>query len=114
MPAACVFCEIAAERKPASLVHQDGRLLAFMSNAPVNAGHLLVIPRLHATSLADLEPDVGADLFRVAQRLGAALRRSTLRCEGSISFWPTARPRRSSFRMFIFTSFLGSQVTASS
>jgi diadenosine tetraphosphate (Ap4A) HIT family hydrolase len=86
MPTACVFCEIAAERKPASLVHQDGRLLAFMSNAPVNAGHLLVIPRLHATSLADLEPDVGADLFRVAQRLGAALRRSTLRCEALTLF----------------------------
>jgi diadenosine tetraphosphate (Ap4A) HIT family hydrolase len=53
-----------------------------MSNAPVNPGHLLVIPHEHAPSLAELAPDAAAALFRAAQRLGAALRNSTLRCEG--------------------------------
>jgi diadenosine tetraphosphate (Ap4A) HIT family hydrolase len=53
-----------------------------MANAPVNPGHLLVIPKFHAESLADLEPNLGALLFRAAQHLGAALRRSTLRCQG--------------------------------
>jgi histidine triad (HIT) family protein len=79
--AACVFCEIAAGREPASVVARDRSLLAFMSNAPVNPGHILVIPGVHAASLADLEPDVGAELFRTAQHLGAALRSSTLRCD---------------------------------
>jgi len=52
-----------------------------MSNAPVNPGHLLVTPQVHAPGLADLEPDSGADLFLVGTHLGAALRRSTLRCD---------------------------------
>jgi diadenosine tetraphosphate (Ap4A) HIT family hydrolase len=52
-----------------------------MSNAPVNPGHLLIIPHAHVSSLGDLEPTVGAELFREAQHLGAALRKSTLRCE---------------------------------
>ena len=82
----CVFCEIAAERSPASLVHRDAHVLAFMSNAPVNAGHLLVIPHVHAANLSDLEPDLGADLFRADQHIGAPLRRSTLRCEGVTLF----------------------------
>ena len=64
------------------MVYRDSRLLAFMANAPVNPGHLLVIPHEHASTLADLAPDLGADLFRAAQRFGAALRRSALRCEG--------------------------------
>ncbi len=53
-----------------------------MSNAPVNPGHLLVIPHEHATSLVDLAPDLAAALFQAAQRLASALRSSTLRCEG--------------------------------
>jgi diadenosine tetraphosphate (Ap4A) HIT family hydrolase len=53
-----------------------------MSNAPVNPGHLLVIPKVHVRGLAEIEPDLGALVFRVAQRLEAALRNSTLRSEG--------------------------------
>jgi diadenosine tetraphosphate (Ap4A) HIT family hydrolase len=55
---------------------------AVMDIAPVNPGHLIVVPRLHAASLAELDEDVGAHLFVVATRMAAALRRSGLRCEG--------------------------------
>jgi histidine triad (HIT) family protein len=82
VPADCIFCEIAAGREPASFVHRDSEILAFMSNAPVNPGHLLVIPHAHASSLAELAPDLARALFRAGQRFGMALRRSTLRCEG--------------------------------
>jgi diadenosine tetraphosphate (Ap4A) HIT family hydrolase len=78
----CVFCNIASGREPASFVHRDPKLLAFLSNAPVNPGHLVVIPHEHAPMLADLAPDLAADLFRAAQRFAAALRSSSLRCEG--------------------------------
>jgi histidine triad (HIT) family protein len=82
VPADCVFCEIAAGREPASFVHRDLDLLAFLSDAPVNPGHLLVIPQRHAPSLSELAPGLAAALFREAQRLAGALRRSSLRCEG--------------------------------
>lgn len=78
----CVFCEIVAGREPASVVYRDELCTAFMDIRPVNPGHLLVIPNRHATYLADLPAETGAQLFRVAQRLAAALRRSGLRCEG--------------------------------
>jgi histidine triad (HIT) family protein len=82
VPVECVFCGIVAGRESASFVHRDSQLVAFMSNAPVNPGHVLVIPRLHASSVRELAPDLAAALFRAAQRLGDALRESTLRCEG--------------------------------
>ena len=82
MSPTCAFCEIVAEREPASIVHRGDGVLAFMTIAPVNPGHLLVVPEAHAVNLAALDPDLGAQVFVTAQRLAAALRRSALRCEG--------------------------------
>ena len=79
---ACVFCEIVAGRAPASVVYRDDLCIAFMDITPVNSGHLLVLPIKHATYLADLDPQTGSALFKVAQRLSAALQKSGLKAEG--------------------------------
>lgn len=78
----CVFCEIVAGRAPASIVYEDDLCLAIMTIGPVNPGHLLVLPRAHAPSLADLDEATGGHLFAVAMRMAAAIRASGLRCEG--------------------------------
>ena len=78
----CIFCAILAGRAPASFVYRDERCAAFLDIRPVNPGHTLVVPMRHAANLAELDPEDGAQMFRVAQRLAAALRRSGLRCEG--------------------------------
>jgi histidine triad (HIT) family protein len=53
-----------------------------MTIGPLNQGHALVVPVRHAPSLAELDPEDGAEMFRVAQRVAAAIRASGLRCEG--------------------------------
>ena len=78
----CVFCEIVAGQALASVIYEDETALAFMDIQPVNLGHLLIIPRRHASFLADLHEATGAHLFRVAMRMAEALRRSGIRCEG--------------------------------
>ncbi len=78
----CIFCAIVTGTAPASVVFQDDRCTAFLDIQPVNAGHLLIVPNDHAAYLADLDQDTGAHMFRVAQRLVAAVRRSGLQCEG--------------------------------
>jgi histidine triad (HIT) family protein len=80
--AGCVFCDIVAGRGPASVVHYDETVLAFLDIRPLTTGHLLVIPREHVPYLADLDPAVGGHLFGVAQRMAAALRGSGLPCAG--------------------------------
>lgn len=77
-----MFCGIVAGGEPASMVYSDADVLAFCDIAPINPGHLLVIPRRHATYLEDLDERVGELMFRQAQRLARGLRRSGLRCEG--------------------------------
>jgi diadenosine tetraphosphate (Ap4A) HIT family hydrolase len=80
--AGCVFCEILAGRAQASIVHREGRACAFLDIRPVNPGHALVIPTSHAACLSELDPEAGADLFRLGQRIAAALPRSVPDCEG--------------------------------
>ena len=82
MSTECVFCAIVAGTAEASIVHSDEHVVAFMDIRPVVPGHLLVVPRRHAVGLADLDPEDGARVFRVAQRLARALRDSALRDSG--------------------------------
>ena len=78
----CLFCKLVAGEGEASIVHEDARTVTLMDIQPVNAGHMLVIPRAHATHLVDLDPEDGAAMFRAAQAAAASLRGSSLRCEG--------------------------------
>jgi len=78
----CVFCRLISGQLEASLVYEDRRTVALMDIQPVTSGHMLVMPRSHSSSLADLDADDGAQIFRVAQLAAAALRHSGLRCQG--------------------------------
>jgi histidine triad (HIT) family protein len=52
-----------------------------MDIQPVNAGHVLVVPREHHESLFDVPRELGAHLFAVTMRVAAAVKRVT-QCEG--------------------------------
>jgi diadenosine tetraphosphate (Ap4A) HIT family hydrolase len=77
-----VFCGILAGRLPSSVVFRDDVCCVFLDIRPVNPGHVLVVPIAHAACLAELDPETGAHVFKVGQRVSAALRESGLRCEG--------------------------------
>ncbi len=78
----CVFCEIVAGRSPASVVYRDDDVVAFMDIQPVNEGHTLVVPRVHASAVGDLDAGRAAAVWSAGLRIAAALRRSGIRCEG--------------------------------
>ncbi|MFI9505999.1 HIT family protein [Nocardia sp. NPDC052566] len=77
-----IFGDIVAGRAPASKVYDDADVLAFMDIRPMTPGHVLVVPKVAARSLAELDPAVGGKLFQVGQRLAAALRASEVGCDG--------------------------------
>jgi diadenosine tetraphosphate (Ap4A) HIT family hydrolase len=77
----CTFCGIVAGRRPASVVYQDEVVMACLDIRPRNPGHTLVVPRVHAASLAELPELTGAHMFVVAMRVAGALRSSGVRCE---------------------------------
>lgn len=77
-----IFAEIVAGRAPASTVYEDQDVLAFMDIRPMTPGHLLVVPKVAARDLSELDPEVGGKLFKVGQLLAAALRDSEVGCDG--------------------------------
>ncbi|MBX6386687.1 MAG: HIT family protein [Microbispora sp.] len=78
----CVFCAIVRGEAEASIPYADDRVVVIMDIGAVTPGHLLVIPRVHAAGLEDLDEDTSAHVWRIGHRMGRALRRSGLRCEG--------------------------------
>lgn len=77
-----IFAEIIAGNAESSMVYQDEVAVAFMDIRPLTRGHVLVVPREQARSLAELDPEVGGHLFAVGQKVAAALRASDPRCAG--------------------------------
>lgn len=69
MMKSCVFCRILAGELPVSLVHEDEHCIAFMDIHPIGEGHVLVIPRQHATQLTDIDAALSDHLFHIATRV---------------------------------------------
>jgi histidine triad (HIT) family protein len=61
----CVFCAILRGGAPAAFIHQDDLVVAFMDIRPVQPGHVLVVPRIHAELIPDLDAASLTRLFPV-------------------------------------------------
>jgi histidine triad (HIT) family protein len=68
-----VFCRIIAGEVPAPMVLEDGEFVAFLDARPVFKGHVLVVPRRHYVTLADLPVPVVGPLFERVRLVSAAL-----------------------------------------
>jgi histidine triad (HIT) family protein len=68
----CVFCKIIAGEIPADFLHNDDLVVAIRDITPKAPTHLLLIPREHVVSAADLTDSHGpmlGRLFAVAANL---------------------------------------------
>jgi histidine triad (HIT) family protein len=71
----CAFCDLIRGAAEVSVCFEDSRALAFMDIQPVNAGHVLIVPRQHFETLEDVPHDLAMHLFGVAMRLTPIIRR---------------------------------------
>jgi histidine triad (HIT) family protein len=53
----CLFCRIVGGELPSTRVHEDDRTVAILDIFPATRGHALVIPRVHAADLLDIDED---------------------------------------------------------
>jgi histidine triad (HIT) family protein len=85
----CVFCRIVAHTAPATIRYEDADVVAFDAEPAATPLHVLVVPRNHIRSVADLADvglagrlvlaasriavEAGAKSFRLATNSGAPL-----------------------------------------
>ena len=78
----CLFCRIAANEIPATVVHETGTTLAFRDIGPKAPVHVLVITKEHHANVGELvaaSPALAADLLAAA---GAVARAEGLTGQG--------------------------------
>ena len=69
----CLFCRIVVGSEAAEVVLDEPHAVGFLDIRPVFPGHVLLVPRTHYGTLADLPADEVGPLFATAQRLAAAV-----------------------------------------
>lgn len=68
----CLFCKIVAGEIPSTKVYEDDKVLAFRDINPLAPTHILVIPKVHIDSAADItsdNSDVVAHIFETASKI---------------------------------------------
>lgn len=71
----CIFCKIVRGEIPSRKVYEDELVFAFHDIHPQRPTHILVVPRRHITSLAQVTPEdepVLGRMLAVSQQLAAA------------------------------------------
>ena len=71
----CLFCKIVAGDIPSTTVYEDELVLAFRDIAPQAPTHILVIPKAHIASVAEINEDnsgVISHIFEVIAKIAKA------------------------------------------
>jgi histidine triad (HIT) family protein len=68
-----IFTKIINGELPGHFIWKDEICVAFLTIAPLQPGHTLIVPRAEVDSWTQLEPDVMKHLTGVAQAVGRAL-----------------------------------------
>lgn len=75
----CIFCKIVSGEIPSKKVYEDDTVLGFYDVSPQAPIHILLIPKEHITSAADITKDnssIVAHIFEVAAELAAQFKMS--------------------------------------
>ncbi len=70
----CLFCKIIRGEIPANKVYEDEHVLAFHDIRPVAPVHVLVVPKEHVASMAELESGHEAAMGRLMVAAGKIAR----------------------------------------
>jgi len=69
----CIFCRIIRGEIPSTDVYETENVLAFLDIAPVQSGHVVLIPKLHYATLLDIPLVLGEELLRAKKNIAASL-----------------------------------------
>ncbi|OGJ05403.1 hypothetical protein A2467_01635 [Candidatus Nomurabacteria bacterium RIFOXYC2_FULL_36_8] len=73
----CIFCKIVNKEIPCYKVWENENFLVFLDIIPINAGHILIIPKKHNEEVFKLEDDLYNEIFQIAKKLSEHLRKAT-------------------------------------
>ena len=77
----CIFCKIAGGEIPSITLFEDDKVKVIFDAGPATVGHALVIPKIHAANVFEIDDELLAHAHIVAKKVATALKEAT-GCEG--------------------------------
>ena len=72
-----VFSRIVKGEIPAKKVYENDKVLSFVDIAPVNKGHVLVIPKKKYETITDMPEELAGELFKAVHKVAKAVVKAT-------------------------------------
>jgi histidine triad (HIT) family protein len=73
----CIFCKIIKGEIPSFKIYEDNKVFAFLDIAPVNKGHVLVLPKNHSIDFSDMADEDIKAVFVAAKKIANAVMKAT-------------------------------------
>jgi len=65
----CIFCKIIKGELPSHTIYEDDFFKAILDIFPASEGHIIIIPKVHAENLLDLEESYLEKMLPLAKKL---------------------------------------------
>ena len=75
MDSNCIFCKILNNEIPSKKIYEDNDFLAMLDIAPATKGHVLIVPKEHATTMSDLSDDKLSKILVLAKKIVEAMKK---------------------------------------
>jgi histidine triad (HIT) family protein len=69
----CAFCAIVERAAGAFVVYENSHAVAFLDKHPINAGHVLIIPRQHVGAFYELDEEPYVGLMLAVRRMASVI-----------------------------------------
>lgn len=67
----CLFCKIAKKEIQAAVIYENDYVLAFNDISPQAPVHILIIPKIHISTPADINPENSSEAGRLLETAAA-------------------------------------------
>ena len=77
----CIFCKIANGDIPSSTIYEDDFFRVILDLSPATKGHALILPKQHMADIFEMNEDLAAKVFVLANKIAKAMKEA-LGCDG--------------------------------
>lgn len=70
----CLFCRITLKEIPAEIIFENKHTFAFLDIRPNNAGHTLVVPKIHYRNILDMPESVWLEVMKTVHMLAPVIK----------------------------------------
>ena len=70
----CLFCKIIEGEIPSYKIYEDDKTLSFLDVFPISEGHSLIVPKIHAQFIEELDDETAFAIFKTTIKISKKLR----------------------------------------